>query len=110
MPLKRIVKLDTGSIAAGGFVDLNYAPEVDLKLKRIQVIEITAGDYANIFLTLYLAGEPIFQPDVNASVLKFDNPNLPTFDRDHAKGDKLITRVSNIAGATRRLIIHLVYE
>jgi hypothetical protein len=104
------VKLDTESIPAGGYKDLNYSPEVDLKLKQIQVVEITAGDYNNIFLTLYLAGDPIFQPDVNASILKFDNPNLPVFDLDHVKGDKLITRVTNIAAAARRLIIHLIYE
>jgi hypothetical protein len=110
MPLKRVVKLDTEPIAAGGFKDLNYSPEIDLKLKQIQVVEITASDYANVFLTLYLGAEPIFSPDVNASVLKFDNPNLPIFDLDHRKGEKLITRVSNIAGAARRLILHLIYE
>jgi len=110
MPLRRVVKLDTGSIAAGGFKDLDYAPEVNLRLKRIQAVEVAAGDYANVFLTLYMGDQPIFSPDAALAVLKFDHPQPLIFDLVHVAGVKLITRVTNTAGAARRVILHLIYE
>ena len=110
MTLRRIVKLDTGSISAGGFVDLTYAPEVDLKLKRIQVVETTANAYSVIFLTFYIGDVPYFFPDVCAAVLRFDHPQPIVFDLAHAKGVVVKFRVTNADTAARRLLIHLIYE
>ena len=110
MTLRRIVKLDSGSISAGGFVDLTYAPEVDLKLKRIQVVETTAGTYSLLFLTFYIGDVPYFFPDANAALFRFDHPQPVIFDLAHAKGVVLKFRVTNADTTARRLLIHLIYE
>lgn len=110
MALRRIVRLDTGSLSAGAFTDLTYAPEVDLKLKRIAVVETTAGAYSLVFLNLYIGDVPFIFPDASAAVFRFDNPNLPTLDLAHAKGVYLKIRVTNSDTAGRRLLIHLMYE
>ena len=110
MTLRRIVRLDTGSISAGGFVDLTYAPEVDLKLKRIQVVETTAGAYSLLFLTFYVGDVPYFFPDACSAILRFDHPQPIVFDLAHPKGVVLKFRVTNADTAARRLLIHLIYE
>ena len=110
MTLKRIVKLDTGSISAGGFVDLVYAPEVDLKLKRIECVETTAGAYSLIFLTFYIGDVPYFFPDASAALFQPLDPTPVVFDLAHPKGVYLKIRVTNADTAARRLIIHLIYE
>jgi len=110
MTLRRIVRLDTGSISAGGFVDVTYAPEVDLKLKYIEVVETTAAAYGLVFLTFYIGDVPYFFPDVSAALFRFDVPNPIVFDLAHAKGVILKLRVTNADTAARRLLIHLIYE
>ena len=110
MTLKRIVKLDTGSISAGGFVDLVYAPEVDLKLKRIECVETTAGAYSLIFLTFYIGDVPYFFPDASAALFQPLDPTPVVFDLAHPKGVYLKIRVTNADTVARRLIIHLIYE
>jgi hypothetical protein len=110
LTLRRIVKLDTGPISAGGFVDLVYAPEVDLKLKRIEVVETTVGAYSLIFLTFYIGDVPYFFPDVSAAIFQPLDPSPVIFDLAHNKGVYLKIRVTNADTATRRLIIHLIYE
>ena len=110
MTLKRIVKLDTGSISAGGFVDLVYAPEVDLKLKRIVVVETTAGAYGLLFLTFYIGDVPFFFPDVSAALFQPRDLSPIVFDLAHPKGVYLKVRVTNADSAARRLLIHLIYE
>jgi len=108
--LKRIVKLDTGSLSAGSFIDLVYAPEVDLKLKRIEVVETTAGAYSLLFLTFYMGDVPFFFPDVSAALFQPLKPSLIVFDIAHPKGVYLKIRVTNADSAARRLVIHLIYE
>ena len=110
MTLKRIVKLDTGSISAGSFVDLVYAPEVDLKLKRIEVVETTAGAYSLLFLTFYIGDVPFFFPDASAALFQPLDASPIIFDLAHPKGVYLKIRVTNSDSAARRLIIHLIYE
>jgi len=108
--LRRIVRLDTGSVSAGGFVDLTYAPEVDLKLRTIRVVETTAGAYSLVFLTFYVGDVPYFFPDASAAVFRFDVPQAVVFDLVHPKGVILKIRVTNADSAVRRLLVHLVYE
>jgi hypothetical protein len=110
MALNRVVKLDTDTIPAGGYKDLKYSPEVDLTLKQIQAVEVTAGDYVNVFTSLYLGDNPIFRPDAALAILKFDHPNPLNFDLRHNKGVDLNFRVTNTATAARRVIFHLIYE
>ncbi len=110
MTLKRIVTLDTGSISAGGFVDVWYAPEVNLKLKRVIVVETTANATSLIFMTFYLGDVPFFFPNVNANLLRHDVPVPIIFDLTHSAGVKLTMRVTNSDSAARRLLIHLIYE
>ena len=110
MTIRRIVRLDTGSVSAGGFVDLTYAPEVDLKLKTIRVVETAAGAYSLVFLTFYIGDVPYFFPDASAALFKFDVPQAIVFDLAHAKGVILKIRVTNADTAARRLLIHLIYE
>lgn len=110
MALKRVVRLDTGNVAAGSFVDLTYAPEVTMRLKRMVVVETTAGAYSLLFLTFYLGDNPIFRPEVSAALFA---PNVPVpvvFDLEHKEGVKLSMRVTNADTATRRLLVHLIYE
>jgi len=108
--LKRIVKLDTGSLSAGSFIDLVYAPEVDLKLKRIECVETTAGAYSLIFLTFYIGDVPYFFPDTSAALFQPLDPSPVVFDLAHPKGVYLKVRVTNADSAARRLLIHLIYE
>jgi hypothetical protein len=108
--LKRIVKLDTGLLGAGSFVDLVYAPEVDLKLKCVKVVETTAGAYSLIFLTFYIGDAPFFFPDVSATLFQPLDPSPTIFDLAHPKGVYLKIRVTNSDTTTRRLLIHLIYE
>ena len=110
MTLKRVVKLDTGSLSAGSFVDLVYAPEVDLKLKRIEVVETTANALNLLFMTFYLVDVPFFFPDVSAALFQPLDPSPIVFDLAHNKGVYLKIRVTNSDTAARRLIIHLIYE
>ena len=110
MTLKRIVKLDTGSLGAGGFVDLVYAPEVDLKLKRIEVVETTANAFNLLFMTFYLGDVPFFFPDVSAALFQPLDAYPIIFDLAHPKGVYLKIRVTNADSTTRRLVIHLIYE
>ena len=110
MTLRRIARLDTGSISAGGFVDVTYAPEVDLKLKTIRVVETTADAYNLVFLTFYIGDVPYFFPDVSAAIFRYNNPEPIVLDLAHAKGVILKIRVTNADAVARRLLIHLVYE
>ena len=109
MTLKRIVKLDTGSLSAGSFTDLTYAPEVDLKLKRIEVVETTAN-LNLLFLTFYIGDAPYFFPDVSAALFQPLDAMPIIFDLAHPKGVYLKIRVTNSDTTTRRLLIHLIYE
>jgi hypothetical protein len=108
--LKRIVKLDTGSLSAGSFTDLTYAPEVDLKLKRIEVVETTANALGLLFMTLYIGDVPFFFPDVSAVLFQPLDAMPIIFDLAHPKGVYLKIRVTNSDTSTRRLLIHLIYE
>ncbi len=110
MVLKRIVTLDTGSISAGSFVDVWYAPEVNLKLKRVIVVETTANATSLVFMTFYMGDVPFFFPNVSATLFGHDVPEPIIFDLTHSAGVKLTMRVTNTDSAARRLLIHLVYE
>jgi len=110
MVLKRIAVKDTGSIAAGGFADIEYAPEVNLKLKRIIAVELTGGVLAPLLATLYLGDVPYFYP--NASLKLFDpaNPEPIIFDLVHVAGTKLTMRITNTDSTARRVLLHFIYE
>ena len=110
MTLKRIVKLDTGPLSAGSFADLVYAPEVDLKLKKIECVETTAGAYSLLFLTFYIGDVPYLFPDASAALFQPMDPHPVIFDLAHPKGVYLKIRVTNSDSTTRRLLIHLIYE
>jgi hypothetical protein len=108
--LKRIVVQDTGSISAGGFIDVSYAPEVNLKLKRIIAVETTAGALSLLFATFYIGDVPYFFPNVS---LRLFDPAIPTpitFDLVHSAGVKLTMRITNSDSAARRVLLHFVYE
>jgi hypothetical protein len=110
MVLKRIAVKDTGSIPAGGYVDIDYAPEINLRLKRIIAVETTANALSLLFTTFYIGDVPYFFP--NASLKLFDpvNPVPIIFDLAHPAGVKLIMRITNNDTAARRVLIHFVYE
>ena len=110
MALKRIVVLDTGSISSGGYVDVYYAPEVNLRLKRIMAVETTAGALSSIFATFYLGDVPYFFPNVSLKIFDPANPEPIVFDLVHSAGVKLTMRITNNDSSTRRVLIHLVYE
>jgi len=108
--LKRIVVLDTGSISAGSFVDVSYAPEINLKLKRIIAIETTADAPNLVFMTFYMGDVPYFYPNASAGIFHLRNLEPVIFDLMHSAGVKLTMRITNSDSAARRLLIHLVYE
>ena len=110
MSLKRIVVRDTGSIAAGGFVDIDYAPEVNLRLKRIIAIELTAAKLEPLLATFYLGDVPYFFPNVSLKLFDPLSPSPIIFDLTHSAGVKLIMRITNTDTAARRALIHFVYE
>jgi hypothetical protein len=108
--LRRIVRLDSGDIPAGGFKDLDYAPETNLKLRRIIAVETTAGVYRLLFVRIQMGDIPLTSPDISAELLRPDLANPIVFDLVHVAGVKLIFRITNADTATRRLHLHLVYE
>ena len=110
MALKRVVLIDTGNISSGSYTDVSYAPEVDLTLNKVYAVETTSGALSLLFATFYLADEPFFAP--NASLKLFDPANSEpiTFNLVHKNGTKLSMRITNSDTATRRVLIHLVYE
>ena len=110
MVLKRVVKLDTGSIPAGSFVDLSYAPEVNLRLKRMICVETTAMALRPITMSFYLGDVPYFFPDSSAALFDPAVPQPIVFDLVHSAGVKLVMRVTNTDTTARRLLVHLVYE
>ncbi|MCC6014121.1 MAG: hypothetical protein LM564_00260 [Desulfurococcaceae archaeon] len=110
MALKRIVAKDTGSIPAGGFVDIDYAPEVNLRLKRIIAVELTGGVLAPLFATFYLGDVPYFFPNVSLKIFDPANPEPIIFDLVHSAGVKITMRITNNDSTTRRVLLHLVYE
>jgi len=108
--LKRIVVLDTGSISAGGFIDVSYAPEVNLKLKRIIAVETTANALSLLFATFYIGDVPYFYPNISLKLFDLANPTPITFDLVHSAGVKLIMRITNADSSARRVLLHLIYE
>jgi hypothetical protein len=108
--LKRIVVRDTDSIPAGGFVDIDYAPEVNLKLKRIIAVETTAGALSLLFATFYIGDVPYFFPNVSLKLFDPANPEPIVFDLTHSAGVKLVMRITNNDTVARRVLIHLIYE
>lgn len=110
MTLKRIVVKDTGSIAAGSYIDIDYAPEVNLKLKRIVAVETTAGALSLLFATFYLGDVPYFFPNVSLKLFDPANPEPVVFDLMHSAAVKLTMRITNNDTAARRVLIHFIYE
>lgn len=110
MALKRIVVKDTGSISAGGYVDIDYAPEVNLKLKRIIAVETTASALSLLFATFYLGDVPYFFPNTSLKLFDPANPEPIIFDLMHSAGVKLTMRITNNDSSTRRVLLHFVYE
>jgi len=110
MSLKRIVVKDTGSIPAGNYVDIDYAPEVNLRLKRIIAVETTANALSLLFATFYIGDVPYFFPNVSLKLFDPANPGPIIFDLVHSAGVKLTMRITNNDSAARRVLLHFVYE
>jgi len=108
--LKRIVVKDTGSISAGSYVDIDYAPEVTLKLKRVVAVETTANALSLLFATFYIGDVPYFFPNVSLKVFDPANPTPVIFDLTHPAGAKLIMRITNNDSTARRVLLHFIYE
>jgi hypothetical protein len=105
-----IRKLDTGSIPAGGYVDIVHAEPVDVKLKKIQIVEATGASVNNVVMTLYVGDVPIVLPDVSAAVFVGPYEQLLELNVEIKAGVKITMRVTNNETAARRLYIHLIYE
>jgi hypothetical protein len=110
MAFDRIRRIDTGSIAAGGYADFSQAEEVDLILKKIVIVEATGASINNVILTFNIGDTPLFRPDASAAIFLPINPNIPEFNVEVIKGTKVNGRVTNNEAAARRLFIHLIYE
>ncbi|MEM4844525.1 MAG: hypothetical protein QXV81_08155 [Ignisphaera sp.] len=110
MPIKRIVKLDTGSLSAGSFVDLTYAPEVNLTIKKIIAVEATGASINNVLSTFYIGDVPYFMPDVSLAIFHPSNLHNPDIDLVLPAGVRLTMRVTNNETAARRVLIHLICE
>lgn len=110
MALRRIVRIDSGDLGAGSFKDVDYAPEVNLRLKRIIAVETTAAAYRLVFVKIQMGDVPLTSPDISAELLRPDIAQPIVFDLVHVAGVKLIFRVTNSDTTTRRLHLHLVYE
>ena len=105
-----IRKLDTSSISAGGYVDIVHAEPVDVKLKKVQVVEATGASVNNVLMTFYVGDDPKVLPDVSARIFTGDYALLPELDIEIKAGVKITMRVTNNESAARRLYIHLIYE
>ncbi|MEM3982561.1 MAG: hypothetical protein QXM71_07585 [Thermofilum sp.] len=110
MALKRIVKLDTGSLAAGSFTDLTYAAEVNLTIKKIIAVEATGASINNVVATFYIADVPYFMPDTSLMLFHPSNQYNPDIDLVLPAGVRLTMRVTNNEAAARRVLIHLICE
>jgi len=108
MPLKRIVKIDTDTIPAGGFKDIVYAPETNLRIKKIIAVEASGNPLNNVHATLYIGDVPYAFPDVSLAVFSPANFHNPDIDLVLAAGQKLVMRVTNNESAARRIFIYLI--
>lgn len=110
MPVKRIVRLDTGSLATGAFIDITYSPEVNLMITKIVVIEAGGNTVNNVMLTFYVADTPILTPDASAALFATTSLHNPDLKVLLQSGVRLTMRVTNNESTTRRLYIHLISE
>lgn len=110
MALKRIVKLDTGSLGTGSFTDLTYAAEVNLTIKKIIAVEATGASINSVLSTFYIADVPYFMPDVSLAIFHPSNQYNPDIDLVLPAGTRLTMRVTNNESAARRVLIHLICE
>jgi len=108
MPLKRIVKLATGSIPAGGFVDIRYAPEVSLRIKKIIAVEASGNPLNNVHATLYIGDVPYAFPDVSLAVFSPANLHNPDIDLVLPAGVNLTMRVTNSSSSAVSVFIYLI--
>jgi len=110
MPVKRIVKLDTGALAAGAFTDITYSPEINLMITKIVIIEAAGNPVNNVTLTFYVADVPYFHPDVSAALFTTTSLHNPELKVLLQAGVRLSMRITNGESTTRRLYIHLIAE
>jgi len=108
MPLKRIVKLSTGTISAGSFVDVWYAPEINLKIHNIIAIEASGASLNNVHATLYIGDVPYAFPDVSLAVFSPSNFSNPDIDLTLPAGVKLSMRVTNNSSSAVNVFIYLI--
>jgi len=110
MALKRIVKLATGSISAGSFVDVWYAPEVNLKIRKIIAIEASGASLNNVHATFYIGDMPYAMPDVSLAVFSPTNLHNPEINLVLSAGVKLSMRVTNNSSSAVSVFIYLICE
>lgn len=110
MPLKRIVKLDTGVIPAGAIKDLTYAAEVNLTIKKIVAVEESGLSISKVYTTLYIGDVPYFMPDANLAIFHPSFQYIPDIDLVLPAGVRLTMRVTNNEAGDRRVLIYLICE
>jgi len=108
MPLKRIVKIATGTIPAGSFVDVWYAPEVNLKIHKILAVEASGAALNNVHATLYFGDVPYAYPDVSLAVFSPTNLHNPDIDLVLPAGTKLTMRITNNTSSAVNVFIYLI--
>jgi len=110
VPLKRIVKLDTGVLSAGAIKDLTYAAEVNLTIKKIMAIEESGLSIGKVYATFYIGDVPYFMPDANLTIFQPTILHNPDIDLVLPAGVRLTMRITNNESGDRRVLIYLICE
>lgn len=110
MPLKRIVRLDTGVISSKSYKDVWYAPETNLVIKKIVAVEAGGNSLDQVYTTLYIGDVPYFFPDASLALFTSTSLHNPELNLTLPAGVKLTMRVSNDYETERRVLIHLICE
>jgi len=106
--LKRIVRIEIEDIPAGSFKDYKYAPEVDLNIKKIVVVDAYGGSLNNVYATIKFGDEPITYPDVSLALFDPKNPANPDIDRVLKASVFLNGRITNASNSTVKPVIMLI--
>lgn len=108
MALKRIVRIEVEDIPAGSFKDFKYAPEIDLNIKKIVVVDAYGNPLNNVYATIKFGDDPITYPDVSLSLFSPTSFANPDIDKVLKASVFLNGRITNASNATVKPLIMLI--
>ena len=108
MTLKFKTLSDT--IAAGAQSTVSWAPEKDVHIRKILVVEQSATTLTNVHIQIMVSDVPYTRTTVPASIFNVPFSQAPPFDLVLPKGVKLELTTTNSTAGSITLYYILAYE